>query len=66
MKEFKCSNCGYRKWQKDQNDYMLNMPIYGYFIGYNMVPMDNFHQDQICPNCKKAFGWNSIINNDNF
>ena len=69
MQEFQCSNCGYRKWEKDPTDFMLDMPIFGSFGTYNMMPVasvKDLSEDMICPNCGKSFGWNPIINNDNF
>lgn len=66
MQEFKCSQCGYTRWQKEAIDMMFEMPMFGSFGGPNILSVMNYVEDTICPNCGSAVSWNPIINNDNF
>lgn len=63
MQEFQCSECGYRKWERQSLDVMMEMPMYGGFGVTGMMPVTNtmnWMEDSICPNCGKASSWRPI------
>lgn len=68
MQEYQCSSCGYRKMERDMIDIMGEIPMYSGF-GSSFMPSFSsqmFRQDDmVCPNCKKASSWETIINNSN-
>lgn len=63
MQEYRCGRCGYRKWQKESIDGMLEISTFGSFGMNNMMSMTNFSEsieDYCCPNCRKASEWGPI------
>lgn len=69
MQEYECSQCGYRKWERQTLDLMMEMPMYGSFGLNSIMPgmnMMNYVEDSVCPNCGKATTWHPVIKNDNF
>lgn len=65
MQEFECSACGYRKWERQTLDIMMEMPMYGSFGGNSMMPVMNtmnWVEDSVCPNCGRADCWQPMRN----
>lgn len=68
MQEYKCSECGYRKLEREMMDFMAEIPMYsGFGGGYMQMTSQqmNWGEDVVCPNCGKASSWHPNINNSN-
>lgn len=68
MQEYQCSECGYRKMERDMMDIIAEVPMYsgfggGFINSFTSQMID--HEDTVCPNCKKASTWHPVINNSN-
>lgn len=63
MIEYICSECGYRKWERDLSDMMAQVPMYSEFGAGFMPSFTNsagWQEDTICPNCGKATSWHPM------